>query len=147
MRAAVAAQRHQSRAGDQKRKVSVGRGDDLEAGGGTVGLDSVHRGGGGTGGGGEVHRRAAFARPLWWRRAGRWDPGAALGRVRRVEVGGADLGHTGRQVAEEAGPGVQVDAVTRGQEAGDLSRTLTEPGSVFAQEGRVHAHGRCKDGK
>lgn len=142
----MAAQRHQSRAGDQKRKVSVGRGDDLEAGGGIVGLDGVQCGGG-AGGGGEVHCRAAFARPLWWRRAGLWDPGAALGWVRRVEVGGADLGDTGRQVAEEASPGVQVDAVARGQEAGDLSRTLAEPSSVFAQEGRVHAHGRCKDGK
>lgn len=64
--------------------------------------------------------------------------------MRRVDVGGADLGHAGRQVAEEAGPGVQVDAVARGQETGDLSRTLAEAGSVFAQEGRVHAHGSCK---
>lgn len=60
--------------------------------------------------------------------------------MRCVEVHSIDLGHAGRQVAEEASPHLCVHTFTSGQETGDLSYTLTEAGSVFTQDGRVCVH-------
>lgn len=60
--------------------------------------------------------------------------------MRRAEVHSVDLGDAGRQVAKETSPHLRIHPVTRGKEAGDLSDTLAEPGSVFTQDGRVCVH-------
>lgn len=129
--AVLCAQRHESCTGNKKSELSVRRWHHLEA---TV---QLHRFGG------DVHRRATFARHLW--SGGRWDVRAGLPQsqrtwVRCVEVHSVDLGHAGCQVAEEASPHLCVHPFARGQETGDLAHTLTEPGSVFTQDGWVCVH-------
>ena len=127
--AALCAQRHEGRAGNEESKLSIRGGHHLEAA--AVQLHGVR---------GDAHGRAALA---GHERRGRSRDLRARQRtcwVRCVEADAVDLGDTGRQVAEEASPHLSVHPLTRGQEAGDLSDALAEAGSVLRQHGWVRVH-------
>lgn len=122
-------QRHQSCTGNEECEVSIRCWHDLEA---TVQLHGVGR---------EVHRGGTFAGHLRsWRLSE-----SRCTWVRCVEVHGVDLGHAGRQVTEEASPHLWVHPFACGQETGDLSHTLTEPGFVFTCEWWVSVHSGCRE--
>lgn len=134
--AVLCTQRCESCTGNKKGKLSVRRWHDLEA---TVQLHCFWGG---------LHGWATFTRHLW--DGSSWNLRPSLSESQRawmrcVEVHWVDLGHAGRQVAEEVSPHLCVHTFTRGQETGDLSNTLTEAGSVFTQDGWICVHSSCRE--